>query len=276
MKKITLLLSFALAIMGAKADDFGLWSEVGISQNLGVRGLSAELGYDIRLADHWKDVGRRSFNVGLNYSVTRFLKVGASYTYIYSFTQPEYEDKYKASGDWSGFNRTNSYWRNKNRFIFYFKLEKDFGRLNVSLRERYQHTIFNAATTTKEKYRYNMIYDEDDNISYELKGGYPEIETDTKRHKVKDYLRQKLEFSYNIRHCPVTPDISVEMENNLQRTFHIDEMRYAAGADLKITKKIHAGLHYRFHKGGGDDEDSNLHAIEVSLKFKNPFWRAKK
>ena len=81
MKKITLLLAFALAILGAKADDFGLWSEVGISQNLGVRGLSAELGYDIRLADHWKDVGRRSFNVGLNYSVTRFLKVGASYAY---------------------------------------------------------------------------------------------------------------------------------------------------------------------------------------------------
>ena len=121
-----------------------------------------------------------------------------------------------------------------------------------------------------------MVFDDDDNVTYELRPGYPELEDDGKRSKVKDYLRQKLELSYNIRHCTITPDISVEMENNLHNSFRIDEMRYAAGAEWKITKKYHLGLHYRYHKGSGDDDESDLHAIEISFKLKNPFWRAKK
>ena len=284
MKRLFLAITLlALTASAVKAEDFGLWSEVGIQQNLRVRGLSAELGYDIRLNNHVKGVTRRSFNVGLNYSLTRNLKVGATYAYIYSFSKGECEDKYNTDDDgnidysqWKGYNYTQSFWRNKHRFIGYLKGDIDLGRFNLSLRERYQHTVFQSTKTTKEKYRYNTIYDEDDNVSYELKGGYPELEEDGKRSKVRDYLRQKVELTYNIRHCPINPDVSVEMENNLHNSFHIDEMRYVAGAVWKVTKQIHLGLHYRFHKGEGDDDDSNMHAIEFSLKFKNPFWRAKK
>ena len=275
-KHLIITLLALLSTFAAKAEDFGLWGDVSLSQNLGVRGLSADLGYDMRLNNNLKGATRRSLNVGINYSLTRNIKVGAAYAYIYSYNLPECTDKYKDNGDWSGYNYTNSFWRNKHRFSGYIKGDIDLGRFNLSLRERYQHTVFQSTKTTKEKYRFNTIYDEDDNISYELKGGYPEYEDDYKRSKVKDYLRQKIELSYNIRHCPITPDISVEMENNLHNSFHIDEMRYAAGAEWKITKKIHLGLHYRYHNGSGDDDDDNLHAVEFSLKFKNPFWKAKK
>ena len=285
MKKLLIALLLTTSIVTAtRAEDFGIWSDVSVSQNLGVRGLSAEIGYDLRVSKFFSKATRRSMNVGLNYSLTRNIKVGASYNYIYSYKEGECENKYKTDDDdnidytqWKGYNYTNPFWRNKHRFAGYIKGDVNIGRLNISLRERYQHTIFQHAKTTKDKYRYNTIYDEDDNISYELKGGYPESEEDYKRGKVKDYLRQKLELSYNIRHCPITPDISAEMENNLHNSFRIDEMRYVVGAEWKITKKYFLGLHYRLHKGsGGDDDDDNLHAIELSFKIKNPFWKAKK
>lgn len=283
MKRLLALLIVFCAITAARAEDFGLWTDISLSQNLAVKGLSAEFGYDMRMNNNVKGVTRRSFNAGLNYSLTHYIKVGAAYAYIYSLSLGEREEKYKEDDDgtidyeqWKGYNYTHSFWRNKHRFIGYLKGDIDIGRFNLSLRERYHHTIFQHDRTTKDKYRYNTIYDEDDNISYELKGGYPESEDDNKRSKVKDYLRQKIELTYNIPHCPITPDISVEMENNLQRTFHIEEMRYVAGFEWKIRKKYHVGLHYHYHKGVGDDDEGNLHAIEFSLKFKNPFWKAKK
>ena len=216
-------MALGLCAFAVHAEDFGLWSEVGMSQNLGVKGLSADLGYDIRFNNHLKGATRRSFNVGVNYSLTRNIKVGAAYAYIYSFNKGKTEQKYGTDDDgnidytqWKGYNYINSFWRNKHRFIGYMKGNVDLGRFNLSLRERYQHTVFQSTKTIKEKYRYNAFYDEDDNISYELKSGYPEPEDDGKRSKVRDYMRQKLELSYNIRHCPITPDVSVEMENNLQ------------------------------------------------------------
>lgn len=283
MKRLlaTLLLAGSAAIV--QAEDYGLWTEAGLSQNLGVKGLSAGLGYDMRMNNHLKGVTRHSFNVGLDYSLARHIKVGAAYAYIYSRSNWERVDKSEVDDEGNvkpstmyDYNYIHSFWRNKHRFIGYVKGDVDLGRFNLSLRERFQHTLSKSADTQKDKYRFMPVYDEDDNLKYELREGYLETETDHKRSKIKDYLRQKVELSYNIRHCPITPDISVEMENDLHNCFHIDEMRYAAGAEWKVTKKIHLGFHYRFHCGSGDDEDSNLHALELSLKLKNPFWKAKK
>lgn len=283
MRHFLAILLLAACAVVVKAEDYGIWSGVEVSQNLGVKGLSADLGYDIRMNNHIKGVTRHSLNAGLAYSLTPNLKIGAAYSYIYSRSNWEREDKYATDDEgnidydqWRGYNYTHSFWRDKHRFVGYIKGDVDFGRFNLSLRERYQHTISSSTTTQKDKYRFNAVYNEDDELTYEPREDDPETETDYKRCKIKDYLRQKVELSYNIRHCPITPDVSVEMENNLHNSFHIDEMRYAAGLDWKVTKKVHLGLHYRFHNGSGDDEDSNLHAVELSLKLKNPFWKAKK
>ena len=283
MKRLFAIMLLAAGAVAANAEDYGLWSEVSMSQNLGVKGLSADLGYDLRMNNHIKGVTRHSLNAGLDYSLTRNLKVGAAYSYIYSRSNWERVEKYDEDDEgnvdynkWRGYNYIHSFWRNKHRFIGYIKGDIDLGRFNLSLRERYQHTISSSATTQKDKYRFNAVYDENGEVLEYVPKGDIETETDYKRCKIKDYLRQKVELSYNIRHCPITPDVSVEMENDLHNTLHIDEMRYAAGADWKVTKKVHFALHYRFHNGCGDDEDSNLHAIELSVKLKNPFWKAKK
>lgn len=277
-KRFTTLLFLCLAILFARADDFGIWTGVDASQNLGVKGLSAQAGLGFRANNDLRSVSRWSGNVGLSYSPLKHLKFGAGYTYIYAYKQPECANRYRKDGTtWSGYNYTHPYWRSKNRFNLDVKGDLDLGRFNISLRERYQLTRYNTVHTARDRYRYSPVTDTDGSITYELRDGYPQTEQVKKHCKTKDYLRSKLEASYNIPHCRLTPVVSVELENNLHDGFHLDEERYSAGLDYTLLKKkIYLGLHYHFINGDGDDDDDNLHAVELSLKLKNIFFRPKK
>lgn len=278
MKKFGFVLLLALVVMGAKADDFGMWSSIGVGQNLGVKGLSADADLSFRSNNNLRNVDRWGASLGLGYTVCPYLKVGATYTYMYGYNGSERKEHYKNDDgvNWNGYNETRAYWRSKNRLAVDLKTGVDLGRFSLSLRERYQLTGYNSATTFKDKHRFNTHYDEHGNKTYVEKSNSPETEPEFKEHKSKEYLRSKLEVAYNIRHCPVTPSVSVEMENNLREALHLDEMRYGAAIDWKINKKLHLGAGYHFNKGHDDDDDEDLHAIEVSLKLKNIFWKAKK
>lgn len=331
-KKLGLLLLLALTTVGAGAqrfdgtypgtqstnDDFGLGMGVSIEQNLGVKGLSAELDLSLRTRNSASEVDRWSVGLGLGYTICPYLKVGASYAHMYGPTAAENKPHYKEddlgnaeldkNGNpiWNGYNRTNSYWRNKNRVAIDLKTGFDFGRFSFSLRERYQLTDYRSANVDKDKYRYKVYYADDDvTPKFFVPKGYqaildaddnlygvfnketgelldyvpacvPERELDHKGHKTKEYLRSKAEVSYNIRHCPVTPSVSVEFSNNLREQFALDKVRYAAGLDWKITKKVHVAADYYFNKGQDDDNEGDLHLVEVSLKLKNIFFNPKK
>jgi len=278
MKKITVILLVAIAVLGAKADDFGLWTGVGFGQNLGVKGLSADAELGFRANNNLRNVDRWSAGLGLNYSLCKYLKVGVSYTYLYSYTGSERKEHYKdeAQTNWNGYNQTNAFWRSKNRLAVDLKTSVDVGRFSFGLRERYQLTGYNSATTSKDKYRFTPIYDMDDKlIGYSPKGD-PEREPVFKEHKTKEYLRSKIDVSYNIRRCPVDPAASVELSNNIRDGFHIDKVRYSVGAEYKMNKKVAFDLFYHFNDGHDDDVEGNLHAIELSVKFKNLFGRYKK
>lgn len=276
--RIAIFFLFSITVLFARADDFGLWTGLSASQNLGVRGLSAEAGLGFRADNSLKSVNRWSGSLGLNYSPIHHLKFGVGYTYIYAYKQGERKEHYRDSNNqWNGYNYSHPYWRSKNRFNVDVKGDIDVGRFNISLRERYQLTRYNTIHTARDRYRYDLVEDENGKKIHELRDGYPETESEKKDCKTKDYLRSKLEVSYNIRHCRITPAVSVELEQNLHNEFHIDEVRYSAGVDYNIIKKkLSLGLDYHFCKGNGDDDDDNLHAIELSLKFKNIFFRPKK
>lgn len=282
MKKIFLVAVLSLVMLGAKADDFGGWANVGLEQNLGVKGLNANLDFGFRSANDMRKVDRWSVSAGLEYSLCRYLKVASSYTYMYGYSGSERKENYKADGvTWEGYNLTHAFWRSRNRFNFDLKTGIDLGRFSLSLRERYQLTGYNSATVTKDKYRFKRLeqYDPYGNFTGYLdvpQSGYPQTVRDVKESKSKEYLRSKFQVSYNIRHCPLTPSFSIELENNLRDGFNTDEVRYVGGADWKITKKIHLGAYYHFNKGHDDDADEDLHAVELTLKLKNIFWKAKK
>ena len=282
MKKICLVVALSLVMLGAKADDFGGWANVGLEQNLGVKGLDANLDFGFRSANNMRNVDRWSVSAGLEYSLCRYLKVASSYTYMYGYSGSERKENYKSDGvTWEGYNLTHAFWRSRNRFSFDLKTGIDLGRFSLSLRERYQLTGYNSATVTKDKYRFKRLeqYDPQGNFTGYLdvpQSGYPQTVRDVKESKSKEYLRSKFAVSYNIRHCPLEPSLSIELENNLREGFNTDEIRYVGGLDWKITKKIRLGAYYHYNKGHDDDADEDLHAVEVTLKLKNIFWKAKK
>ena len=283
MKKISLLLVLALVMLGARAEDFGMWAGVGFGQNLGVKGLDANLDLGFRSNNSLRNVDRWSTGLGLSYAVCPNFKLAATYTYIYSYSGAERKENFKSDNvTWEGYNLTHAYWRSKNRLSFDAKGDIDVGRFNFSLRERYQLTGYERAKVTKERHRFKKpipVYDENGHLVenfYPYQEGYPTSVAEHKSHKTKEYLRSKLEASYNIRHCPLEPSVSVEFENNLREAFKLDEVRYVAGLDWKISKKVRLGAFYHFNSGHDDDGSENLHAIEISMKFKNIFWKAKK
>lgn len=279
MKKISFVFAMSLAVLAVRGDDFGMWSEIGLTQNLGVKGLSASADVGFRANNSLRSVDRWSAGFGLSYDLFRWLKVGAGYTYMYSYSDEERKENYKSDNvTWEGYNLTHGYWRSKNRFTFSLKSGFDAGRFSFSLRERYQLTGYNSAGVTKDKYRFNLIYDENNNIVGKVpQGGYPEYGVpDRKDSKSKEYLRSKLEASYSIRNCHVDPFVSVELENNLRDGFKLDEVRYVAGLEWKISKQANLSGSYHFNKGSDADNDEDLNAVEISLKLKNLFGGVQK
>ncbi len=280
MRKTLLILAIAMAAVSARADDFGMWGGVSLGQNLGVRGLDASIDLDFRANNSLRNVDRWGAGVGLSYDIFPFLKVAAAYSYLYTNSLSERKEHYKddivSEDNWNGYNTTHAYWRNKHRVAFDIKSGFNIRRLKLSLRERYQYTHYDSVSTIKDKHRFNAVYDADDNKTYEEKSDSPETVADGKSSKNKQYLRSKVEATYDIRNCRFTPSLSVEFMNNLRDAFNLDEVRYVAGVEYKIARGIRIGASYHYHDGHDDDSDDNMHAIEITLKLKNLFWPAKK
>lgn len=239
--------------------------------------------------------------------------VGYSYMYNYKGGAYDLDrnEHYNSAGNWNGYNLNtryeHSYWRSKNRFHTSLQGKLDIGRFTISLRERYQLTSYNSTSTPrdiiqKEKYRYNTIINTDGTTSYELQSGYPETETfdqsvadqylsnndeasyqeymaewfrtNYKDHKTKHYMRSRVQIEYNIPKFPLNPYVGFEVSNNLSNGFSIDKRRYSCGVDWTIVKKKqYLSIGYIYNNGNDDDEDGNLHALEISYKIKGIFTK---
>lgn len=275
MNKRNILLSLilsAISLLPLQADDFGLWTDAELSQKLGNTGLNADVNLGFRSNNNLKNVDRWSAGFGLSYNLTSFLETAVGYDFLYSYNRASCENKYDGD-NWRGYNLENGYWRMKNRFHVDLKGTADIGRFSFSLRERYQLTGYNSTSTRKDKYRYNSVLNPNGDIDYTLREGYPESETDYKKHKEKQYLRSCIKAEYNISGCPVSPYASFEISNNLTESFSLDKRRYSVGADWKIVKGQHLSFGYVYTNGNDDDDEGNLHVIELSYKIKGLFTK---
>ena len=280
-KSLLAVIISAFTLLPAHADDFGLWTDAGLSQKLGNTGLTADVGLGMRLNNNWNNIDRWNLGVALSYDIFKFLETSVGYDLIYSFNQSATKPNYNTAGVWRGYNVENAYWRPKNRLHVDLKGKAKVGRFSFSLRERYQLTAYNHRWLRQDKYRFNQGTKLDGTCDYLYEGnpyvlrdGYPESEMELKEHKTKHYLRSRLQASYDIRNVPIAPYIAWEVSNNLSEGFSIDKRRYSVGADWKITKGQHLSIGYVYNNGEDDDEDGNLHAIEVSYKIKGLFWKA--
>ncbi|QFQ13263.1 DUF2490 domain-containing protein [Pseudoprevotella muciniphila] len=298
MKRLLSLVLGAMAVLSASAqsDDFGIWTEVGIEKKFGKK-LSLEGGVEARFEDKVTKVTRTGFNIGVTYKPWKFLRFGAGYAFMNDWKDTEVNTKYDTDAEtgtttFSGYNIDKDFRRNKHRLYIQAVGKLDVGRFSFSLRERLQYTHYRSDETNSIKYRTPL--DEESKEFYEMMGrsvytynnqyfGSKEEVIDNKHSKNRYYVRSRFQVSYNIKGIPLEPYASIELSHCLNKGFGFSthkssategsswnpkKYRYTIGADYTIKKTHQFGLAYVYNHGTDDDNEGDLHAINLSYKFK--------
>lgn len=224
-------------------DDFGIWYSVGAEKKLSKKWTVAAEGEfrtrnNARTADRW-DLGLQAER-----KLTRRLKLSAGYNLIWQNT-PEKITVHSSDGSYN--NWRPSFWSVRHRLHADLTGSLDWGRVRLSLRERWQYTFRPKATTT----RYDF-----DNATWE----------DTEvQSKAKNVLRSRIGASWNTPHCPIDPYANVELFN----AWSLQKVRYTLGADYKLTRQHVLSLFYRYQQVHHSDEgQTSEHIAGLSYTFK--------
>lgn len=281
MKRI---LTIALATLPALAlhaadDDFGIWTSASVQKSISPT-FSIDAGIGFRAEDCLQRVARWDVGAGVSYKPVKFLTLSTAYTYIYGQNAEEGKVDYKKKTDdegnliFNGYNVDHAYWRSRHRATFDIIGKIPMGRFTLSIRERYQYTHYDAATTTRDRYRSELpeaMAGAWTGDTYEYDGHtFTSFEQSDREKKAKDrhYLRSRFMIDYNIRHCPLTPYAAYEFHNNLSNSLKLKKSRLTAGVEWKVSKKHRLDFAYVFQNSHDDDNEGNLHALSVEYKFK--------
>lgn len=270
----------ALAQEEGSADDWGLWTNVEGKTKLATGlNMSVEAGY--RLRDVFSTSDRASAGLSFSYrnkSLIPWLKADAGYLFIYKNNPAETAIKYNADGSPKHMNEDEAYWGRRHRAFASAVASVKVGRVQLSLRERYQFTYTAPATCNRTRYYYNplsavlpdieewyLIEDEnDEDYSYMV---------DDKKAKTDHKLRQRVAASYDIPKCKFEPFAAVEAFNDLDNGFALGKMRYTIGTDYKFNKHSRLTAFYRyqvtFHSDIVYEEETggNIIGLEYSFDF---------
>lgn len=237
-----LMCHLPLVPLNAQDSDFGMFYELGAEKKLSRKwSIGGEL--ELRTRNNTRTIDRMSAGLSAEYKIIRGLKASAGYNFLYD-NNPEEMD-WKSDGlrpnKW-----TPSYWAPRHRFNVSLAGNIDFGRLNISLRERWQYTYRPEACDKK----YDFDYETWKSVSG----------------KGKNVLRSRLQLSYDFPHWKFDPFANVELFN----AWNIQKVRYQVGVEYKHMKKHVFSLTYRFQKINEDDDDleTNSHLIGLSYKYK--------
>ena len=254
--------------MFAQSDDFGMWFSAGVEKKVSSR-WSLGVEGEFRTRDNVKTADRWSIGVDGGYKVTDWLKASAGYTLLFDHNVKEtysyYDDEDDEDEPWEGKikrHRNANYWGARHRFNVSLTGSVTFGRLKLSLRERWQYTYRPEKTAMRDEYRY--VYD----MNGALKDGYPTMTSEDKTYdgKGKNVLRSRLMADYNIPHCKVDPFASVEAYN----AWSLQKIRYTVGADWKISKPHTLTFYYRYQnvRDKDDDAEPDMHIVGLGYKYK--------
>ena len=260
MKRLLLILftiHCSLFSAFAQSDDFGLDFTLEAEKKL-TKSLSLSAEAEMRTRNNTKTTDRWSAGIGIDYKLTKWLKVSAGYNFLYD--NNERTSYYEATDDAVLDGDANEgdpkkcaqYWAPRHRFNVSLTFDKKlFGDFRFSLRERWQYT-YRPAYTVDERWSYlNNAYD-----------GKPH----TYSGKGMNVLRSRLQVEYDKKGFPLTPYANVEFFNawSLQKT------RFNVGLDIQLSKQHTLGAFYRYQtvRNDEDDNDPNIHMIGVAYKFK--------
>lgn len=235
---------------------FGLWTGASVTKKLSHR-WSMSVEDEFRTQDGLGKVDRWSGTLSVDYKALDFLKLGASYTFLYTYNMEEWKDHYNNSNVWNGYNATQAYWMPKHRFSFDVTGSHDFDRFSISLRERFQYTHNDTLVVGKNKWRgtspSTLVFDETEDKTVDAKD--------------KMSLRSRLQIAYNIRHSRLTPYVSCEMYNDLKDAFAYQKLRLSIGGEYKLNKHNSIEMGYIYNTSNDDDEPDG-HILNVSYAYK--------
>lgn len=266
LKFVTLLAVVLMPAAGLRAggDDFGVWTELGVTKLLPY-GLSVSVEGEFRSMNLSRNVDRWSGGLGVGYKPLSFLKFGASYTYIYEFKPGERKEHYKddtgLEADWNGYNQTQYYWASKHRFQGDMTLSTKIDKvLKISLRERYQYTHRDAMEVPRTKYRFKKD-------KKTPKVGYPREDVNEKAEKKTQYLRSRLKLELDKKNWKLVPYVSMELYNDLDDEWRLCKTKFTVGTSYRITNRHEAALGYLFANDVDVDPYEGTHVLNIGYSF---------
>jgi hypothetical protein len=270
------MLLMAVSTLSAQ-EGFGIWTSGEVTKKL-AKGLNLSVEGEFRSAGNLSQVDRWDIGPSLSYRICPYLKVEGGYTYLYNYNatrtkfdtdQPTLNDGYYSIEK----KKYSPYWVSRHRANFDLSTGYTFGRISLTLRERYQYTYEKQATTkrVKSKLYYATAYDEHQQ-------GYPfmeEVEESAEKEigektydaEGKNVLRSKLTAEYNIQHCSFDPFASLELWHSLDNGCSIKKSRVTLGVTYKINKKNAVDVGYLIQHEANSTQ-KNLYALSLSYSFK--------
>jgi hypothetical protein len=240
MKTRHYLIALAMLMGGVSAQAQALWTSAEAKARL-AKGLSVYAEGEYRTADGMDTTDRIAASAGLNYRLLKPLKIGAGYTYIHQREATETTHKG---------NIIPTYWQPKHRLEFDVTGTYRTGRIQWSLRERYQLT--HRTSQTVKKFDSDGVTPKSDEL----------IEANTKH-----MLRSRLEAEYLIKKSRFTPFASMEVYNSLTDGFDYKKFRLTLGTDYKLARQHSLSLYYRYINRDDSDEKSG-HVVGIGYTFK--------
>jgi len=228
--------------MGIKAqsDDFGTWTSVALDKKLSKQfSVGAEV--ELRTGNSLKNVDRWSGGVSVDYRIAKWLKASAGYTYLYTYHPEEYT--YQDDGDLN--KRTMTYFGSRHRVTASLTASKDFGKLSISLRERWQYTYRPEQENLRMDYQHADL-----GYSYPVKG------------KATNVWRNKLQLKYKASNL-LKPYLFGE---TYVGGSGLEKLRLSLGTELKLSDKSTINLGYVYQKAYTDD-DVNKHIVNIGYKI---------
>lgn len=125
-----ILLLAALCMAAPLLRAQGLWTSAEMKFRM-TKGLSGYVEGEYRTADGLDGTERWAASAGLDYKLSRWLKMTAGYTYIHRHV----ESRVTKKG-----NIVSDYWQPRHRASFALTGSYSWNRFTFSLRERYQYT----------------------------------------------------------------------------------------------------------------------------------------
>ena len=276
-----LFLAPLLLVSAQENDELGLWNEIGVEKSIT---KSWDVGLDLEYRAQNKS--RFSAGLGTSYKLNKYLKLGISYNFLYTYKPDKFKNKDTGevgSESWEvGYNHTPAHWYPRHRFSVEATGSIKFWKwLKVSLRERYQFTHSAARTVDKLKHRvsYEKKYDFDEDwneITWYEESVSDETEPKYYAAFTDQVLRSRLKLEYDKKRFPFSPFVSAETHNSVSVGDHmlLQKIRAAVGSSYKFRKHNEVSLSYVITFDMYDIEENEVvrlhdrkHAICLGYKY---------